>query len=429
MKNAILYITLFFSLLLSSSSMAEPLGTEQSTAYVQDPQLQKLFDLTLSQNPTIQYAVSQQASALSEQKMMLTLQKPEVHYQGSLGYAWTQNSDFARTANKLEATYPLYEPDKQDLYSAASYRHEASKLQVEEIKQALLLKVSKHYFKYWAQQAELTFLQKEFESISDIMGQVNQRFKVGYQDLNDISDIQARLDRNRADRLKAEQRLAITRLNIEQLVGSSIDWERLKWQEGLPPKLNESTEDSNVEEQIRQHPSLKRLEQDQFASDKQVAYAKNRDGVLVKAFGAYINNQSEGNFYDDMQGFRAGLQLNLPLYQSGRTDAAIAKARAETYQVQAQKRQQRLMITTSLKLAYLSVKSGLKQLEALKEAMRSNEQAVKSAEKGLTTGNRNILDLLDAQRNLHRAERDIQIEKNNIWQSWYLYQWSRGEIS
>lgn len=427
MKTHILSITLFCSLTLSFSSMAEQPVSQQLAEKNPDQQLQKLFDLTLSQNPTIHYAVSQQASALSEQRMMLTLQKPEVHYQGSLGYAWTQNSDFARTANKLEATYPLYEPDKKDLYSAASYRHEAAKLQVEEIKQALLLKVSKHYFKYWAQQAELRFLQKEFKSISDIMAQVNQRFKVGYQDLNDISDIQARLDRNRADLLKAEQRIAITRLNIEQLVGSSIEWKRLKRQDSLPPVMNQSGID--IEEQIMQHPVLKRLNQVEFAYDKQVDYARNRDGIQVKAFGAYINNQSDGNFYDDMQGLKAGLQLNLPLYQSGRTDAAMAKARSDSYQVQAQKRQQQLMIKASLKSAYLSVESGLKQLDALKEAMASNEQAVKSAEKGITTGNRNILDLLDAQRNLHRAERDIQIAKNNVWQSWYLYQWSLGALS
>ena len=179
---------------------------------------------------------------------------------------------------------------------------------------------------------------------------------------------------------------------------------------------------------VEQHPALLRYEQMLFASRKQMEYEKNKDGVVVQAFGAIVNNQSDGYFYDDAQGAKVGLKLSVPLYLAGRTSAATAKARAESNQVSALKRQQELLLTASLQNAVESSQHNQKRLSALKDVLESNKQALTAAENGLSTGNRNILDLLDAQRNVHRAERDITIVINRLWNNWYLYQWSQGEI-
>ncbi len=394
---------------------------------VQDETVQQLFLVALENSPVIQYALAQQNATQSNQKIMASFLKPDVTFQSELSYAWMQKQSYGRTANQLQATYPLYQPERDDRYNIAFYQNQESKWQLEEVKQDLLLKVSKLYFTYWIQKSEQIFLQKEFESITEIMEQVQQRFTVGYQDLNDISDIQARLDRNRADLIRTEQDLRITHIDLESILGTQIDLLNFP-----PPKKDvlpshiEWSED--LQELITLHPAVLRYEQAILAAHKKMDYEQNKNGPVIKAFGTIVKNDSNGYFYDDAQGAKVGLRLSVPLYLGGQTKASIAKARFESHQISALKLQKELVLTARLKSAVESLQYNQKRLLALKDVLASNKQALMAAENGLSTGNRNILDLLDAERNLHRAERDIQVVINNLWLNWYLYQWSIGNM-
>ena len=130
-----------------------------------------------------------------------------------------------------------------------------------------------------------------------------------------------------------------------------------------------------------------------------------------------------------MQGIKAGVQVRIPLYTGGKTDASIAKARASKMVVNAKIKQKRLALEGLAKRAYIGYKAQLSTLKALKAALSSNKQAKKATENGLSTGTRNILDLLTAQRNLHRAERDIPKTISQIWANWYEYYWSAGLLT
>jgi len=421
-RHGFFLVFLFSCLLVPFSAVANDLNLSQ------DKQLQKLFSLALENSPVIQISVEQQNAARDNKEVMASFLKPDVRFKSELSYSWMQKQSFARTGSQLQASYPLYQPDREDLYGLASYQHIEKKWQLEEVKQSLLLKVSNLYFNFWIQKSEQLFLQKEFESISEIMEQVKLRFTIGYQDLNDISDIQARLDRNRADFIKIEQRLHIIQIDFESLLGIYVDLSEFLQPESFASIVKQDVAGEKMKEIIANHPAMRRYDQALLAINKKVDYEKNKDGIVVQAFGALVNNQSEGYFYDDAQGAKVGLTLNVPLYLGGQTNASIAKVRAESRQLTAQKRQKELLLIASFKSANENLKHNQKRLLALQAVLASNKQALTAAENGLTTGNRNILDLLDAQRSLHRAERDIQIVINNLWLNRYLYLWSIGKI-
>ncbi|VAW47505.1 hypothetical protein MNBD_GAMMA04-604 [hydrothermal vent metagenome] len=426
MKDIHLKIVTFIGCLLLPLSA---LTSELTMNTVQDKPLQALFLLGLENSPTVQYALAQQNAALSNQKVADSFLKPEVSFQSELSYAWMEKQSYARTASQLQASYPLYQPDREDRSNIATYQTSERKLQLEEVKQDLWLSISTLYFNYWIQKSEQLFLQKEFESISEIMEQVKQRFTIGYQDLNDISDIQARLDSNRADLIQINQNLRITEVNLEAKLGISIDLSNFSPPPLFPSHINMVIDQNEPLKSIEQHPALLRYEQALLAARKQIAYEQNKDGVIVQAFGAIVNNRSDGYFYDDAQGAKLGLKLSVPLYIGGRTDAAVAKARSESNQINALKRQKELLLEASLQNSIESLLHNQKRLSALQAVLASNKQALIAAENGLSTGNRNILDLLDAQRDLHRAERDIAIVINRLWSNWYLYQWSSGVMT
>ncbi|WP_024852142.1 TolC family protein [Hydrogenovibrio kuenenii] len=411
----------------------QPAPRVPTQVFQQDAQLMRLYQTALQNNPSLAVFSAKEQAAFSQQKQAASYEKAQLQLQSELSYAWMKKKDFGRTANQLKASYPLYQPDKTDLTQAANFQFNAAQWSLEAQKQNLMLQVADLYYRYWSQQAQVEFLLKEKRSISSILVQVRKRFQVGYQNLNDIAEIQARLDNNQADLLEAKQVLAITESNLVALVGESVNLDKMLMPQGLPSdgllknRLRLPHEKISVQQSwFMQNPGLKALRQQEQAANRQVDYEKNKNGVQLDAFGAYVYNDSDGNFYDDMQGVKGGLELKYPLYLGGRTDAAVAKSRANVSQVQAQQRQLMLKLQAIARNSLLSYQAGIERLVALQAALSSNQEAVKATEKGLQTGTRNILDLLNAQRSLHKAQRDVPMTRAKIWQSWFEFYGALG---
>lgn len=391
--------------------------------------LQPLFIKALANNPTLFLAQAVQQTAYSYEQQTRSLLEPQVAIKSELSYAWMKHSDFARTANQLQATYPLYQPDKSNLINMALHERNASVYQLEAEQQKLFLKIAQVYFEYWQKKAEYEFLQKEQASITDILKQVNQRFQVGYQDLNDLTEIQARLDANQSDLINAKLAMDIALTSLEELMGSEINLEDYSFPQNLPDSLlnqNGSMVEARWPVFIERHPEILVIQEEQTAINQSVDYAKNKDSLQIEAFSALVYNDSDGNFYNDMQGVRAGVRLELPLYTGGGTDAAIAKARGMQSQANARLQQKELILSTQAKKAYIRYQALTNSLQSLKAALSSNRLAKKATENGLVTGSRNLLDLLNTQRRTHKVERDIPIVKAEIWKSWHELRWALG---
>ena len=275
------------------------LSTAPESVFEQDSQLQALFSKALENNPSIALVSAQEQMAYSNQQKVDGLAKPEVDCKSELSYSWMKKSDFARTANQINARYPLYQPDNTNLINIAGDQHDASVYQEKAQAQRLFLKIAQEYFTYWGQKVEYEFLEKEQNSITEILRQVNQRFQIGYQDLNDITEVQARLDSNRADLLKAQEMMQITQAKLEELVGSTVDLSRFHPPQSLPPAIvidQSSPTGGTWSKWVETHPELKAMLREQSAATEQVEYEKNRDGVQVEAFSALVYNDSDGKF-------------------------------------------------------------------------------------------------------------------------------------
>lgn len=405
--------------------------------------LSTLFALAVEHNPSLSRAAADQSAALSALHNTEGLQKPEVRFKSELSYAWMTKAEFPRTANQLVATYPLYQPQLDALNQKSKFAYQGKRLDHVAETQKVFLNISQLYFRLWQQQENYRFLEKEQHSIESIIKQVKQRFQVGYQDLNDIAEIQSRLDFNRAEMLKAKQDIRQTQANLMAILGGIRQSEEQL--DTLIFPLKRPLEVAKIEQMVRQakedkndqawsnlvasNPKVLALQQQWLASQKQVAYEKNKDTFQLEAFGAYVYNESDNHFYDDMQGARGGVQLNVPLYLGGRTDAAVAMQRSEAQKVQAAQRELSLGLQAKAENAWLALKAGTNRLNALKAALESSRQAVDANEQALKTGRRNILDLLDAQRQLHKIERDIPVLKASIWQSVYAFYWAIGNLN
>ena len=391
--------------------------------------LNSLFNQALANNPTLFLAKARQQTANSKQQETQSMLAPKLGFKSELSYAWMKNKDFARTSTQLEATYPLYEPDKSNLIEMANREYKAAVFERSAQEQKLFLNIAEVYFDYWQKKAEFKFLQKEQASINEILQQINQRFQIGYQDLNDIVEIQARLDMNQSDLINAKLAMGIAQSNLEEWVGTSVTLIDKNFLAAMPESLISQIQLNDEAEWlafIKHHPEILLIKEQQAAIKESIDYAKNRDGLQIEAFSALVYNDSNGNFYDDMEGVRGGVRIEMPLYTGGGTDAAIAKARGLQSQANARIQQKKLMLSTQAKQAFIKYQALTESLKSLNASLNSTRLAKQATEKGLVTGTRNLLDLLNAQRQTHKIERDIPIVKSKIWQSWHQLRWALG---
>lgn len=401
----------------------------QATTVSSTMTLEKLWQQAIETYPSLAIATAQQQAAAYGKQSADAQLRPKVRFQSELSYAWMEKKNFPRTANQLRASYPLYQPELADKQDQQAYLLEASYAKLEEARQQIRLKVAKAYLDYQIGQAKGAFLAKEHQAILETLNQVQQRFQVGYQDLNDIVEVQAKLDRNSAESLAVDQTQVQTLAALEAYVGQPLDRDSLSakdlslWVAAVSSNIKRPAEGEIA------HPKLQVLDWQWQSLQKQQSVIQNQDGIKLEAFGALVYNESDGNFYDDMQGARGGVELSVPLYLGGKTDSDKAQAKAQAQALLAQKRQVNLDLEVALKQSQLGIEHGLQRLKVLKAVLASSQQALKSTEDGLKTGARNILDLLNAQSALYKAEQAIPVTQAAIAKDWVKFAWAKGRLS
>jgi len=105
------------------------------------------------------------------------------------------------------------------------------------------------------------------------------------------------------------------------------------------------------------------------------------------------------------------LQLTVPLFSGGFTQSKVRQAEylwiaAKEGVVQSSRATER-----QARDAYLGVISGIARVQALRQALASNQTALKATEAGYEVGTRTSVDLLNARRNLVQAQTNYAVAR------------------
>jgi outer membrane protein len=101
-----------------------------------------------------------------------------------------------------------------------------------------------------------------------------------------------------------------------------------------------------------------------------------------------------------------GLQLNIPIYSGGLTSSQVRQSYAQLDQSEQQRESLRRQIVESTRNLHRAVNTDVEQVAARKQSIISNQSAVEATEIGYQVGTRNIVDVLDAQRQLYTSVRN-----------------------
>jgi outer membrane protein len=123
----------------------------------------------------------------------------------------------------------------------------------------------------------------------------------------------------------------------------------------------------------------------------------------------YNKNTTTGGMFGatDTRTTTVGVQLNLPLFQGGAIQSKWREAEANREKAKQDLENTRRNVELQTRQAYLGVVSGIAQVQALQQALKSSESLLEASKLGREVGVRTSLDVLNAQQQLFSTRRDL----------------------
>lgn len=310
----------------------------------------------------------------------------------------------------VNARQPIFRKQNHDQYDQAKLQVSQADLQLIQVQQNLMLRVSEAYFDVLLAKDNIELINAQKAAISGQLEQANANFEVGTATITDVNEAQARYDLILAQEIAAVNQLETAKRALQAIIGN------------MPPTLAGVNPDIEV--------TLPRpLEMEEWVgltqqnnlniNIQQLAYEIATEEVdlqnaghypVLDAVGSYNDTRAGGSangFGSDLENSQIGLQLEIPIYQGGLVNARVREAVALKQQaldnLEAARRQAELETRT----AYLNLTSSVAQVEALEQALVSSRSQLESTNLGYEVGVRTSIDVLNAQQQFYTAQRDL----------------------
>ncbi|HEX4618253.1 MAG TPA: TolC family outer membrane protein, partial [Steroidobacteraceae bacterium] len=287
--------------------------------------------------------------------------------------------------------------------------------------QQLILRVATAYFNVLTAEDTLEADQAALGAISRQLDQATTRFDVGLIAITDVEDAKAARDTAAATVIADKRTLATSEDHLQEITGQKYD--RLAKPGTDMPLLNPEPADESrwVNISLEQNPTLvsSRLAADIARDNVRVAIGGHLPSLDVIAGRTYTHNTSDevivGLPFDGVESKindrQITLQLTVPLFSGGLTQSKVRQAEylwiaAKEGVVQSSRATER-----QARDSYLGVISGISRVQALRQALASNQTALKATEAGYEVGTRTSVDLLNARRNLVQAQTNYAVAR------------------
>ena len=271
-------------------------------------------------------------------------------------------------------------------------------------KQELIIRTAQTYFDALEAIDNFETAKAEENALKHQLEQTQKRFEVGLTAITEVHESQAVYDSSVADRLLSEGQMHISFEALEVITGRPYDQlSPLKEQFPIaPPEPIERK--SWVEFALKNNLSLLNTSllaesAEQRVKEKSSAYAPTLGGSLSTS----SRNERNGVKINEST---VGLTFDLPIFTGGNTTAAYRKEKQNAIQARENYLFERRNTVQRARTLHLTALTNVATVKARMQAITSNQSALDATQAGYDVGTRDLVDVLNAQRNLFRARRD-----------------------
>ena len=318
-----------------------------------------------------------------------------------------EDDDVNSIGLNLEASQSLYDPARRAQLDQAERRIDREAMSLAAAEQQLLLEVAEAYFEILRAHDILSAGRSQETAIARQLEQARERFEVGLIAITEVHEAQASFDLARAQRIAAESAMQVSFEALERLTGKryeSID----VLAEEIPVVPPEPVDRGDwVALAMDNSPMLKMAEAGIEVARSELDVSRAGQLPRVEAFASYDvsdNDRSGASGYNSAS--QLGLRASMPLYTGGSTQAQIRQSgfalEVSQYDFEAQRRD----TVQQVRSLFTRVTNDVETVEARAQAIVSNQSALEATRSGYEVGTRNIVDVLNAERNLFNAIAD-----------------------
>lgn len=289
----------------------------------------------------------------------------------------------------------------------ASVRQAAADLKVAE--QDLVIRVATRYFAILSAQDSVKFAHAEQNAIARQLEQAQKRFEVGLIAITDVYEAQALYDSSLAQSLLAENQLDNAFQALQVITAKPSTTTLAELDDQLPLIIPQPADiQAWVDTSLQNNQSLVAV----LAASNAAKYELQRQSRGHYPTVDFSANYNDSRINDDRLGssnesdINLMVQLNIPLFTSGRIDATQQQAASTYISAQNVALLQNRITSQQTRIAYLGVVSGIGQVKAFKQALHSSTTALEATEAGFEVGTRTSVDVLVSLRETFRAQRD-----------------------
>ncbi|GGY50602.1 channel protein TolC [Bacterioplanes sanyensis] len=308
----------------------------------------------------------------------------------------------------LEASQALFDLNSWYTYKAAVAGDDAAAYQLQLAEQDLLLRTAKAYFDVLRAQENLSTAQAEEKAVGRSLEQTKQRFEVGLIAVTEVLEAQATYDLTAVNLIGQEAALDISYEALEVLTGERYSdvaplRDDVQMQMPAPAAVSDW-----VASGLAKYAGIRLAQANRESVRLQRNATRSNHLPTVKLVASYENSDQPAAVGDPRESTTQaiGVQLSVPLLAGGslygQSKQAASQLAAADYQLESQRRQAK----QNIRSLFRQVQTDVRNVKARKQAIASAESALEATETGYEVGTRNIVEVLDAQRNLFSAKRD-----------------------
>jgi outer membrane protein len=334
----------------------------------------------------------------------------------------TVTQQFPLFSYTASASQPLYRMQNWISVDQAKVQVGQADYTLASAQQDLIVRVAQAYFDALLAQFTIDLIESQKAAVSENLALAKRNFEVGVATITDTNDAQAKYDQIVAQEISAQNDLANRMAALRAIIGRTPN-ALVRVDRTYEPQLPKPTAiEPWVAKAISENYQV-RIAQSNF-DVASLEIDRQRAGHyptldLVASFnqtysGGAATTNIAGNFNQDSRLGVIGVQLNVPLYQGGlvnsRVRQSIANLEASRQNLESSRRAAQLLAQTS----FAGVTSGVAQLKALAQALKSAQVSYDSNKLGLEVGVRTNLDVLNQQQQVFQT-------RFNIAQAYYNY--------
>lgn len=374
--------------------------------------LNEIYQLSLSNDAELAAAKAKRSSGDYQVDIARSALLPQVTLGADKVFSDTETDagsiDYDTLSFNATISQTLFNLNSWYNYQAASAGGNASELEYMLSEQQLILRSAEAYFNVLRAKENLETAQAEEKAVKRQLEQTQQRFEVGLIAITEVHEAEASYDLSYANLIGQEAALDISYEALEQITGQRFE-SLAPLKEEIQFSVPEKAVSEWVEAGLAKYAGIQLAQEGVNAAEYTRKagwsnYAPQINAQLSYTDGEQYNQTLSGT--TDVTNTTIAISAKIPLFAGGSNYARAKQAAAESTVASANLDLQQRTVKNNIRSLYRKVQTDVLTVKARKRATISSRSALEATETGYQVGTRNIVEVLNAQRNLFGAQRD-----------------------